>query len=255
MHKTQLLIPNTLHLFFFPPLSSAELSAHAQPPWKTTCVSPLCSLQCQGGEMRTLTENTAAQKCAQLRAGPGDSFTSPTTPEPVSQHNGLEGEYGKLWHTLHVMGNALRCLESRAAERLNWEHNNTETWFQSFLSRLLSHIGFERWSRSWCAPPWLWVSIWTRWTQISATMTGRFFLAHRAQQRRCQHHHPPLLHLSSPLVTSARIRRGGRVVAPARLFACAFTRISSNKSLLIFQQQGSVGYWNMNGEIVVIWPQ
>lgn len=175
MHKTQLLIPNTLHLFFFPPLSSAELSAHAQPPWKTTCVSPLCSLQCQGGEMRTLTENTAAQKCAQLRAGPGDSFTSPTTPEPVSQHNGLEGEYGKLWHTLHVMGNALRCLESRAAERLNWEHNNTETWFQSFLSRLLSHIGFERWSRSWCAPPWLWVSIWTRWTQISATMTGRFF--------------------------------------------------------------------------------
>lgn len=36
-----------------------------------------------------------------------------------------------------------------------------------------SRVGPERWSRSCCAPPRLFVSTWTRWTRISATMTGK----------------------------------------------------------------------------------
>ncbi|KAK5848877.1 hypothetical protein PBY51_008564 [Eleginops maclovinus] len=40
-------------------------------------------------------EDTAAQKCAQLRARPGCSFTS-RHPSPCSQHNGSQG----IWLTL-----------------------------------------------------------------------------------------------------------------------------------------------------------
>lgn len=158
------------------------------------------------------------------------------------------------------MGNALRCLESCAAERLNWEHNNTETWqsgggtwFQSFLFQLLSHVGFERWSRSWCAPPWLWVSIWTRWTQISATMTGRFRPRSAAAPLPTTSPSAPPLVISSRYLPAEAEGWGDGSLLPA----CLLLFVACNKSLLIFQLRSKTqgrgdkrgAYWNQDRKL------
>lgn len=112
------------------------------------------------------------------------------------------------------MGNALRCLESCAAERLNWEHNNTETW-QSGGGPDSSHF-YSSSSPTSVLRDDHGAGVHRRGCGSLSEHAGRRFLlrwqvgfAHGAQQRRYQQHHHPLLHLSSPLVTFPLKRRGG----------------------------------------------
>lgn len=120
------------------------------------------------------------------------------------------------------MGNALRCLESCAAERLNWEHNNTETW-QNGGGPDSSHF-YSSSSPTSALRDDHGAGVHRRGCGSLSEHAGRRFLlrwqvgfAHGAQQRRYQQHHHPLLHLSSPLVTSPLKRRGDGSLLPACL--------------------------------------
>ena len=212
---------------FFPLPPSAEPGAHARPGWKNHMRLP-APLSPEPRRRDAHTEDAAAQKCAQLPEPDPAAASPPPQPRPASQRHGLEGSMANF-DTLCTSREMKPCVVWRAAPASGWiESTITQrlgqsrwcVWLwtvlvlvvvlawrgggpdyqSSFLPRLLSHSAFERWSRSWCAPPWLWVSIWTRWTQISATMTGKegFTIPSTSITIRCCS-----LHLSAPRVPSA----------------------------------------------------
>lgn len=160
------------------------------------------------------------------------------------------------------MGNALRCLESCAAERLNWEHNNTETWQSGGGGPDSSHF-YSSSSPTSVLRDDHGAGVHRRGCGSLSEHAGRRFLlrwqvgfAHGAQQRRYQQHHHPRLHLSSPLVTFPLKRRGGGWDG-SLLPACLLLFVACNKSLLIFQLQSKTqgrgdkrgAYWNQDRKL------
>lgn len=124
-------------------------------------------------ERDALIEDTAATKCAQPRSRSGESraLTPALLPWWV---RGDMANFDTLCLTQgnHARRSALPSDSAQSTITEKWERRRAREPIL-FSDCFYSVFGFERWSRSWCAPPWLWVSIWTRWTQISATMTGR----------------------------------------------------------------------------------
>lgn len=119
-----------------------------------------------------LIDDTAARKHVQLRSRSEDSSALTALLPRWVRRDMANFDTLCLTQGNHARRSVQPSGSAQSTITEKWGRRKLEdSWFYFWL--FLFRFGFERWSRSWCAPPWLWVSIWTRWTQISATMTGR----------------------------------------------------------------------------------
>lgn len=233
------------HLHHSPPLPPPPSPPPVRSPvrmrglgGKTTCVSPLRSLQCRGGEMRT--PRTPQHRNAHSSPNRDPAAASPPPqPRPASQRHGLEGNMANF-DTLCTSREIKPCVVWRAAP--------ASGWIESTITERL-------WQSRWCW--WSWtvlvvVLVLVAWRgggdlitshhfypgssptpplrddhgagvhrrgcgSLSEHAGRRFLLRWQVRFRHPQHHHHPLL-LPPPVSSSPHLR-----AFPAR-FAWAFVR-------------------------------